>query len=139
MAKYNHPTYGAVDVIRDFGHYVRIQTKDGAQSVRMEELTEVAAPIAFPTIGRLDHGQSADDAADAPPIGITVAINRASANVIAKALPSVGKLKARQIVDAKPDGGYANFDDLRSTVSDLFGDHGADDWARIEPLITYET
>jgi hypothetical protein len=155
--RFNHPTYGAVTILRDFGHYIRVSSSSGTHNIRREELTAIPDPIQFPEGGRLAQSEALPET---PPVTIEpdeppsepegqsvantpsnlIAINKLSANQIAKGLTGVGKLRAKRIVESKPNGGYASFDDLRETLPDLFGDDGDDaPWQQIQPLITYET
>jgi hypothetical protein len=84
-----------------------------------------------------DRGNQGDD----PKIA-TIAINKVRANQLANALPHVGKLKAKQIMDNMPQGGYVDFNDLQKANPTLFSADGeltTQEWLDIEPLITYET
>lgn len=140
--RFNHAAHGAVEIVRDFGHYVRISTKDGVVSVRRSELSPIADPIPFPAASlaiELESGSESED--DSPPQIDTVAINKATANQIANTLPHTGKLRAKRIVSSRPAGGYASFADLKEVLPDLFNDDGNTDsieWREIEPLISYE-
>lgn len=154
--RYRHPTYGAVTVVRNFGYYAIVATANGNQNVQFSSLTPLEDPIPFPSPeppsapieanggssasavepeadGQEDQGMKVDTA--------RLAINKANANLISKQLPYVGKLRARQIVEARPKAGFASFDDLKNAVPNLFGDSGleAEEWIEIEPLISYES
>lgn len=138
--RYNHLSHGVVDVLRRFDHYWIARSGDGAtHHVRQKDLHPIAEPIQFPAPQQQPEqsvGPETEQLPEAETETVTLAeINRLSANQLANALPGVGKLKARQILAAKPEGGFAAFDELRSALPEDF--LTADEWAAIEPLISY--
>lgn len=137
--RFNHAAFGVVEVIRDFGYLVRVSSKSGTQNVRRSELSPIVdEPVLLP--GSLDREPDQTD--DLVPPGEQVAINKVSANMLATALPHIGKARAKRIVVSRPAGGYANFADLKEVLPDLFNEDSNTDsieWREIEPLINYET
>jgi hypothetical protein len=146
--RFQHPTWGIVTLVRDHGYYVRVSTKDGIQVVRRNQMTPVfdqqiqqmAVANRAGVLGSDIESMIVEDPivlSDAPKLA---AINQLSANQLAAALPNIGKVRAKQIVSAKPDGGYANFADLKEALPNLFNDDGSTDsieWRELEPLISY--
>lgn len=136
--RFNHAALGVVEVIRDWGHLVRVSGKDGLQNVQRSELSPITdEPLLIP--GSLDRDPDGEASEGTPPP--SVLINVLTANQLAEALPHIGKARAKRIVVTRPAGGYINFKELKELLPDLFGDAGADsaEWATIEPLISYES
>lgn len=58
-----------------------------------------------------------------------------SPSVIALHLPGIGKQTAKKICDRKPDGGYKDFDHLKSVCSDFHLDSSA--WEKVKELVEF--
>ena len=62
-------------------------------------------------------------------------INESNTTAIAAALPGIGKQTAKKICDRKPDGGYKDFDHLKSICSDFHLD--AEAWEKVRELVEF--
>lgn len=133
--RYNHPTHGVITIIRRFDFYWSARSGDGSiVQVREKDCRLIADPIPLqPHIETPTPDQFVEE--PTPQQTELVEINKLTANKIAEALPYIGKLKAKQILSAKPDGGFANFDDLKSTMPEDFLE--PEQWAELEPMISY--
>ena len=58
-----------------------------------------------------------------------------SSSVIALHLPGIGRATAKKICDRKPDGGYKDFDHLKSICSDFHLD--AEAWEKVKELVEF--
>jgi DNA uptake protein ComE-like DNA-binding protein len=144
--RFQHPTWGIVELVRDFGSHVRIATKDGVQTSSRNQMVQIFdQQITVNNFRAGSLGSDIESAIVEDPIMLSdapklAAINQLSANQLAAALPNIGKVRAKQIVSAKPDGGYANFADLKEALPNLFNDDGNTDsieWRELEPMISY--
>jgi hypothetical protein len=137
--RYKHPKHGVVDVLRRFDFYWSARSGDGSiVQVRPGDCHPIADPIQLhptpnPAQPQPQSDQFVEESIDSP--ADLVEINKLYANQIANALPYIGKLKAKQILSAKPDGGFADFNELKSLLPEDF--LSEEQWAEIEPLISY--
>lgn len=142
--KYRHSQYGDVTVHGWFDSFVMINTSQGVKSCFSNELTlieENVIPLGCPTgncpMPSLEEVPPDDTATEE--VDDRVNLNTSPFTAIARALPAIGRLKAKQIVDRRAkqtEGRYFNFHHFKEVNSDLF--EGDDVWDKLEPLVTFE-
>jgi hypothetical protein len=136
--RYKHPVHGVVDVLRRFDFYWTARSGDGSiVQVRPGDCHPIADPIPLHQPTQEQPASQSDQYVEETTSQPTdlIEINKLYANQIANALPHIGKLKAKQILSAKPDGGFADFTELKSLLPEDF--LSEDQWAELEPLISY--
>lgn len=87
------------------------QCKDGAVTLNASKVegVDLIPPRSFEV---LDGGKEGDKIEK-------ININQVSFTSLGKALRGVGQLSAKKIIDRKPEGGYAGFEQLKTLNADL--------------------
>lgn len=137
LEQVHHVVWGTVTILQRYESFWMVMTAQGKRSVYEADCKPLAEVV---PLERKNEGQvQEEESTDLPATPSTINLNDATITAIAKALPMIGRLSARRIVERRgnqPDSRYTDFAHFQKVNEDLLDD--ADNWAALEPLIKFE-